>query len=55
MTTFDTKSLKKESRDRLNRISGDPRLLIGLYTGVIVATDFYGYKNFICYFPRFGL
>lgn len=39
MTTFDTKSLKKESRDRLNRISGDPRLLIGLYTGVIVAIN----------------
>ncbi len=39
MTTFDTKSLKKESRDRLSRISGDPRLLIGLYTGVIVAIN----------------
>lgn len=36
MAAFDIKNLKGDARNRLERVSGDPRVLILLHTGVIV-------------------
>lgn len=36
MAALDCRHLKQDAQDRLGRISGDPRLLILLYTGVMV-------------------